>query len=263
MQKHSVSGNPRAEEYLVRLKAETYEARRSGLPAPRSWQDAVVRYLEEFADKRSIADDKDHLRKLDPYLRARRLDQINMNAHLALHPRSTRAGQGGECDHQPRLGDRASNVECRASGLELAATGAEGANALGTEAADSISDARGGRPLDREFAEHLRAVVRFALATGCRMSEILHLEWQRVDFGRRVAWLDPGTTKSGEGRGIPLNNDAVLALRDVEGIHEAWCFTYQGKRMDEVGSAWERSLSGPESRTFDSTTCGIRGPVGT
>ncbi len=89
---------------------------------------------------------------------------------------------------------------------------------------------------------HLRAVVRFALATGCRMSEILHLEWLRVDFGRRVAWLDPGTTKNGDGRGIPLNNDAVLALREVEGIHPRWCFTYQDKRMDAVGSAWERAL---------------------
>ena len=41
------------------------------------------------------------------------------------------------------------------------------------------------------------------------MSEILHLDWQRVDFGRQVAWLDPGTTKNGDSRGIPLNRDVV------------------------------------------------------
>lgn len=74
------------------------------------------------------------------------------------------------------------------------------------------------------------------------MSEILHLEWSRVDFGRRVASLNPGTTKNGEGRGIPLNKDAVLALRSVQGIHARWCFTYQGEPMRAVGSAWERSL---------------------
>jgi integrase len=85
-------------------------------------------------------------------------------------------------------------------------------------------------------------VVRYALATGCRMSEILQLEWSRVDFGRRVAWLDPGTTKNGEGRGIPLNKDAVLALRSVQDVDARWCFTYQGKPMQEVGSAWDRSL---------------------
>jgi len=41
------------------------------------------------------------------------------------------------------------------------------------------------------------------------MSEILHLDWQRVDFGRQVAWLDPGTTKNGDSRDIPLNRDVV------------------------------------------------------
>ncbi|HEX8713852.1 MAG TPA: site-specific integrase, partial [Terracidiphilus sp.] len=90
--------------------------------------------------------------------------------------------------------------------------------------------------------EHLRPVVQFALATGCRMSEILHLEWQRVDLERRVAWLDPGTTKNGEGRGLPLNNDAVLALRSIQGKHPEWCFTYEGKMMQRIGSAWDRSL---------------------
>lgn len=74
-----------------------------------------------------------------------------------------------------------------------------------------------------------------ALICSSDLNEILHLEWRRVDFGRRVALLDPGTAKNGEGRGILLNNDAVLALRDVEGIDPKWCFTYQGQRMEAVG----------------------------
>jgi len=57
-----------------------------------------------------------------------------------------------------------------------------------------------------------------------------------------VTWLDPGTTKNGEGRGIPLNNDAVLALRQVQGVHERFCFTYKGKRMTAIGSSWRRTL---------------------
>lgn len=54
-----------------------------------------------------------------------------------------------------------------------------------------------------------------------------------------MAWLEHGTTKNGDGRGIPLNRDA---LRSVQRQHEQWCFTYQGNRMRAVGSAWERSL---------------------
>ena len=90
--------------------------------------------------------------------------------------------------------------------------------------------------------EHMAPVVRYALATGCRMSEILRLDWNHVDFARRVSWLEPGTTKNGEGHGVPLNRDAILALRSVQGQHERWCFTYRGKRMGAIGSAWKRSL---------------------
>jgi hypothetical protein len=39
-----------------------------------------VRYLEQFADKRSHSDDKDHLKKLDRYLRSLKLDAIDMTA---------------------------------------------------------------------------------------------------------------------------------------------------------------------------------------
>ncbi len=55
-----------AEECLIRLKAEAYEAARTGIPVEQKWQTAVLRYLEDNADKRSLPDDKDHLLKLDP-----------------------------------------------------------------------------------------------------------------------------------------------------------------------------------------------------
>jgi hypothetical protein len=40
----------------------------------------------------------------------------------------------------------------------------------------------------------------------------------------------------------PLNRDAILALRGVQGQHRRWCFTYQGNRMEAIGSAWKRAL---------------------
>ncbi|MGH8142817.1 MAG: tyrosine-type recombinase/integrase, partial [Steroidobacteraceae bacterium] len=56
------------------------EARQQGLRGIVVWQQAVVRYLEEFADKKSLSDDRDHLKKLDPYLRSLRLDAVDMTA---------------------------------------------------------------------------------------------------------------------------------------------------------------------------------------
>ena len=57
-----------------------------------------------------------------------------------------------------------------------------------------------------------------------------------------MAWLNPGTTKNGEGRGIPLNKDALLALRQVQGQHPTRCFTFAGKPMKEIGEAFKRAL---------------------
>jgi integrase len=44
-------------------------------------------------------------------------------------------------------------------------------------------------------APHLAAMVRYALATGCRAREVADLEWNRVDLVRRTAWLNQ--TKNG------------------------------------------------------------------
>ena len=53
-----------AEEYLIRLKAEAYEATRTGTLKNRTWQEAVIRYLDEQADKRSLLDEIDGLTHL-------------------------------------------------------------------------------------------------------------------------------------------------------------------------------------------------------
>lgn len=40
------------------------------------------------------------------------------------------------------------------------------------------------------------------------------------------------------------------ALRSIQGEHPRWCFIFQGKRLDRVGSAWKRSLKRAEIEDF-------------
>jgi integrase len=89
---------------------------------------------------------------------------------------------------------------------------------------------------------HLAAIVRFALATGCRAREITGLEWNRVDLERKTAWLD--RTKNGTPRGVPLNADAVAVLESKIGEHPRYCFTYAGGpiRWELTNSAWHSAL---------------------
>ena len=232
-----------AREYLVRLKAEAYGISKAG-SSRRRWQDAVVRYLSEIteADKKTIPMDRLHLRLLDPLLRDRLLADVNMDvlSEFVRQRRERDKVANSTINRTLEVVRRILNLAHhdwnwldRIPRIRMLREPKRRIRFLVREEADRLLEA---------LPEHLRPVVRFALVTGCRMSEILHLEWHRVDFGRRVAWLDPGTTKSGDGRGIPLNTDAVLALRSVQGSSDRWCFTYQGKPMTAVGAAWERAL---------------------
>jgi integrase len=231
-----------AEEFVIRLKADAYEAARTGIPVERYWQDAVVQYLEDNADKRRLFYDQAHFQKLDPYLRGYRLRDINMNAlRPFIQDRKHKDGvANGTINRALEVVRHVLNMArddwgwiARVPKVRMLKEPKRRVRFLKEEEADRLMLA---------LPEHMVPVVRYALATGCRMTEILRLEWSRVDLGRRVSWLEAGTTKNGEGRGVPLNRDAILALRSVQGQHERWCFTYRGKRMEAIGSAWKRSL---------------------
>jgi len=231
-----------AEECLIRLKAEAYEAARTGIPVEQKWQTAVLRYLEDNADKRSLPDDKDHLLKLDPYLRDKTLGSINMDVlrDFILHRKRVDGVANATINRALEIVRRILYLArddwewiMRVPKIRMLKEPRRRVRFLKHMEADRLIEA---------LPEHLGPVVQFALATGCRMREILRLEWSRVDIERQVSWLDHGSTKTGEGRGIPLNNDALMALRDVDGQHEHWCFTYRGRPMEKVGSAWKRAL---------------------
>ena len=231
-----------AEEFLIRLKAEAYEAARTGVPAEQTWQTAVLRYLEDNAEKRSLPIDKLHLLELDPYLRGKCLGDINMDVlrEFVQHRLRVDGVANATVNRALEIVRRILYLArddwewiMRVPKIRMLKEPKRRVRFLKDMEADRLMLA---------LPEHMVPVVRFALATGCRMREILRLEWSRVDLDRRVSWLEAGTTKNEEGRGVPLNRDAILALREVQGQHERWCFTYKGKRMEAIGSAWKRAL---------------------
>ena len=60
---------------------------------------------------------------------------------------------------------------------------------------------------------YLLPVIQTAIETGMRRSELLQLEWSRVDLERRVIRLVD--TKNGEGRSVPLTLRAVEILSSL------------------------------------------------
>lgn len=226
-----------AEALLAKIRLEAFREHHFGFKPQRSWQEAVVRYLTIKANLRSYRDVNRICRMLDPYLRSLTLNQINgdviwsvvqgqlkkgntpatVNRYLALIRNLLKMARDEWqwIDSIPKI--------------RLLPGEVERDRWLTREEADRLIESA---------PEHLAALIRFALATGCRAREITGLEWNRVDLDRRTAWLN--RTKNGTPRGVPLNVDAVAVLQEQIGKHDQFCFTYRGQpiRWDLTNTAW-------------------------
>jgi integrase len=103
---------------------------------------------------------------------------------------------------------------------------------------------------------HLKPLVIFLFATGCRISEALYLDWREVDLERAHVTIlgpDDGTgtinTKNNEARGIPLHPRAQDALRALPHRKGAVFRRPMKGRKPRPGKEDERTLGEPyESR---------------
>ncbi len=90
----------------------------------------------------------------------------------------------------------------------------------------------------------LYAVVVLALHTGMRKSEILGLEWERLDLSSARIRLD--RTKSGEPRGVPINRavyDVLVALQPEAELRRGRLFPAgHDRRGSQIRTAFEAAL---------------------
>lgn len=63
----------KAQEYCDKIKAELWNQSKLKEKPKYIWQDAAIKWLQESIHKKSISDDKMHLRILDDYLRDKTL----------------------------------------------------------------------------------------------------------------------------------------------------------------------------------------------
>ncbi len=88
-------------------------------------------------------------------------------------------------------------------------------------------------------ARHLKHVIRFAVDTGGRKSEILGLDWRNVDLSqKRVTFRD---TKNGEDRTIRLCQRAAATLAALGPKDAGPVFTFRGKRIESIKASWSRA----------------------
>ena len=91
------------------------------------------------------------------------------------------------------------------------------------------------RALCRELPPHLSLAARFAVLSLLRKTSQARLTWDRVDTGKRWAWIKGERTKTGKPFGISLSAEAIEILQDCArwspgGDH---VFQYDGKPIGD------------------------------
>lgn len=232
----------KAQQYHDKLKAEAWRVFKLGERPRYTWQEAVIRYLKEKVHKASIKEDRWNLRWLDPYLGKLYLDEVTRD--LVDQVKQARLAEGVANASVNRIlevlrailrmAEREWEWIERAPVIRLLPEPKRRIRWLNRDEADRLVSS---------LPEHLAEMARFSLSTGLRQRNVADLQWSQVDLKRRLAWIHPDQAKARKAIGVPLNGEAMLVLRRLEGKHPTHVFTYRGKPIRQVNTkAWKSAL---------------------
>lgn len=230
-----------AQELHDKLKAELWRTVRLKEKPRYTWQEAVVRYLEENQNQRSLETTKIILRYLHQHLADKKLDEINRATvdYIRTHRKNT-----GVSDATVNR-----NLTILRAVLN-AAKSWEWIDSVPTVQLLKVQNERvrwltpeEAQRLLNELPEHLNALMRFSLLTGLRASNVTGLKWSQVDMQRRCAWIHPEQSKSKKAIAVPLNDEALAVIREQIGKSLEYVFTYKGNPIKQASTrAWRNAL---------------------
>jgi integrase len=232
----------KAQEYHDRLKAAYWREQKLGEKPRRSWQEAVVRWLDETGHKASQADDISLFRWLDPHLGGAYLDEVTRErVERIARVRQAEGVSVATVNHTPqvirailRKAEREWDWLDKAPALRFLPKPAKRVRWLTPEEAERLLGL---------LPAQLGEMARFTLATGLREANVTGLEWAQVDLARREGWVHPDQAKARKAIPVPLNREAVLILRRQRGKHPTRVFTYRGRPVAKAGGrAWREAL---------------------
>lgn len=93
--------------------------------------------------------------------------------------------------------------------------------------------------LHAELPPHMKPMAEFAIETGLRQANVLGLTWARIDLNRGVCWVEAEDTKAGKALAVPLSARAIEVLAACRGINPEFVFTYRGKPIKEIKTAFQ------------------------
>ncbi|HEC73011.1 MAG TPA: site-specific integrase, partial [Methylophaga aminisulfidivorans] len=239
-----------AQEFEDKYRASLWRIIQLGERPRRTWKEAVLRWHMESQDKKTIDDDLAHIRWLDPYLGDLYLDEVIRDRIDSVT--TAKLNTGVKPATVNRMLEVIRAILNRAfrewewlEKVPYVRMLKEPKRRIRWLHTDEV------QRLLLYLPPHLSAMVRFSLATGLRESNVTRLEWSQVDLSRRMAWIHADQAKAGRPIGIPLNNEAVILLRQQQGNHTIFVFTYKGRPIKKANTkAWREALKKAEIENF-------------
>ena len=230
-----------AQELHDKLKTQLWEQERLGIKAKHSWQEAVIRWLNETSDKAAHQEDISKLKWLDKFLGELMLDEINLDYIDKIRSEKLKESSKATVNRYLAL-IRSILIRARDEWewIERAPKIRLFKETNNRERSLSIFEAK---VLLNELPEHQKEIVIFALATGLRQSNVVKMEWSQINFNLRHAWVKASQSKNGKPIAIPINEIALEVLKRQIGKHPTRVFTYRGLPFEAANTkAWKDAL---------------------
>ncbi len=231
-----------AQEYHDHLKVELWRVHNLGEKPRRTWQEAVVQWLQEKEHKKDIRQDQIKLKWLHPYFGHLYLDEITRALISEI-------AQIKKAQSSPATANR--HLALIRSVFRIARDEWEWLDHIPVVRLfpEPRRRVRWLRPVEAarlvaELPSHLADLAVLTLATGLRRCNATYLAWEQVDMQRGMAWIHGDESKSGKSFTVPLNEDAMRVLRSRRGEHPVYVTTYQGHPVAQTSTrAWYKALA--------------------
>ncbi|UZR30620.1 tyrosine-type recombinase/integrase [Methylococcus mesophilus] len=207
-----------------------------------SWQQAVLRWLDETKDKASRRDDLVRLKWLDRHLGRLSLQEIDRDVLESIIESKLTEGTRNATVNR--------HLELVRAVLRKALQDWEWIDRMPKVRMLSEPKQRI-RFLKEDEAErllaalpvHLADMARFSLETGLRQANVTGLLWNQLDLVRKVAWIHPDQAKARKAIAVPLSDVAVEIIRRQLGKHHTQVFSFRGNPVIQVNTkAWRAAL---------------------
>lgn len=217
-----------AEALEAKWKLEVYRQRHWDEQPVRTFDEVALLYLKSRSDSRSLEDMRLHVKRLRKHFQDREMNTLKpLDVRQYVSDRKQDGVSNATVNRELEVLSAAINYASREWEWALPnpvpgryLDEPEGRVRWITKAeAAALLRAAASEPK----APHLPDFISLALHTGMRRSEILGLEWRRVDLQTELIYLEAEHTKAKKRRSVPVNRSARSSLMNRLRFRAAHC----------------------------------------